>query len=1117
MGDYFYDYNNKPEENKEFRANAGMYDYSNKGNYETASNLNTKKEEKNSSENIYSLKDDKYENVRESNYKSTNRGFEKKKKSKNFLCVLCKKYVKFSLNHRIFIFLSIIIGYLCLILVGFSFYHSMFEENDLELFNNMVKKIKILDHFKLNVKKTGDVLNQSNDEMGKNIKNFFKFYKKEKAATLLFYMDNEEFNNKILDYNILKDIYFLLEYFKQIKLKNNKKWGDICKSFDIPFNDTKCFVLGLFSISELQNFDYKFLNNFNDYFNTLFREDEDSIKKFFSNEVNFLPHFLYYPHIFNDGTNKLRDIISSIYENLQALLFVFNFDDNADELLLDEWYKELNLYVNLINEKKIKSITITNPDGTEFTHLLNYSKGWKLAVINDKILEENEISSFIIGIKSNYLFIIFSLLFIIFYIRNVSNKLKYKEKFFLIMSIIHLSLFSFFSSFLFNLIFKISVLRIFLLNYFVLFFLSFLFCCVNFFFYNKCLIACSRKILYKLKNQEYDSNEKVDMSKYYISATLESLYFVGKIILVLIVIYMIGLTCTYKIIQKFSLNSLFSIITLFFFYTFFFNNLFAHLCYKNNKTFSQLNFELHEYIVELSKKISNNEDTDIIKDKLDESEIQNISSYNILNILKNFNNLYKTDKKICDYNDKNMEKNDEEENCAENKIELQQNAKYTNEANGVIKKESPHNYYKKAFLLSIILLFLFFIAVLLYLFINNKTKIVIYRYISKGSMARTFMENFEKKAGYIIEPGYLVLPPSSDFDYENEENIENIINLIENLKNKGFINDPIISWVSAYKLTKNDCLNISPFNDHYILHDYKDSCNDFVTQNNNEENYLKQLKEVFCYEELPCDNFYQIIYQWMHYKEDDSYENYLFQIKTHYQNKISELLPQFHTVTPHLFYDNYIKMDKDYSINSSRIGFMFHNYASNYEKNLENIIQIKKIIKNSNIKNVYFYSESYVLYNQAMKFLQEYKVELISYVCIFFILLYLFNLIGVLIIFQFWLCNNLSVIYFTYFFPINTDIITFIFLKITTVISLSHYLYSTLFFNEVKNKQNNIINSIKESSPYLLFLALYLISFSITDYTSNVLRLLILSHIFWFILYYFTIFSLYKIYIKNEL
>ncbi|CRG94654.1 conserved Plasmodium protein, unknown function [Plasmodium gallinaceum] len=1116
MDDYSYDYNNKHKENNEFITNDGTYDYSNRKNYENINNLNDEEEKKNSKENIYLLKGDKYENVKESNYKSVESS-EKKKKSENFLYVLCKKYVMFSLYRRSHIFLSIIIGYLCFILIGFSFYYSMFEKNDFKLFNNFAKQIKILDYFKLNIKQTGDILNQSSNEIGKNTKNFFKYYKKEKAATLLFYIDDKEFDNKILDYDILKDIFFLLEYFKQIKLKNNKKWKDICKNFDIPFSNTKCFVLGLFSISELQDDNYESLNNFNDYFNNLIEKNEGSIKIFFSNAVNFLPHFLYYPHTFSKEKKSLNDVVSDIHENLQSLIFVFNFDDHADESLLNEWYKALNFYVKLINEKNFKNITIINPDCTKFTHSLNYNKGLKIAVINDQILEENENTSLIIGIKSNYLFILFSMLFIILYVRKVSNKLKYKEKFFLIISVFHLSLFSFFSSFLFNLIFRISILRIFLLNYFVLYFLSFLFCCVNFFFYNKCLVACSKKILFKLKNQEYDNNEKIDMSKYYISATSKSLYFVGKIVIFLIIIYAIGLTCTYTVIQKFSLNSLFSLIALFFFYTFFFNNVFAFLCYKNNKTFSQINFELNEYIVELSKKININEDNDILKNDLDKNDIQNIHSYNIFNMIRNFSNLYKNDRKIGDYSDKNKEKNDQDEICLEDKMELQQNINYINNKYGESKKKSLYNPYKKVFLLPVMFLFLFFLAFLLYIFINNKTKIIIYSYISKGSMAKIFLENFEKKAGYIIEPGYLVLPSSSDFNYEKEENIEKIIKLIENLKDEEFINDPIISWVSAFKIIKNDCLNIYPFNDHYLLEDHRNDCNNFVSQNYNEKLYLNQLKDIFCNDELACNNFYQIIYQWINYKVDNYYESYLFQIRTRYQNKINELLPQFHTITPHLFHDNYIKMDKEYNINSSRIGFIFHNYASNYEKNFKNISKIKNILKNSNIKNVYFYSESYVLYNQAMNFFKEYQSELISYFCIFFILLYLFNLIGVLIIFQFWICNNLSLIYFIYFFPINTDTLTFIFLKITTVISISHYLYSTLFFNDVKNKRNNIIISIKESSPYLLFLALYLISFSIEDYVSNVLRLLILSHILWFLLYYFTIYCLHKIYIKSDL
>lgn len=165
-------------------------------------------------------------------------------------------------------------------------------------------------------------------------------------------------------------------------------------------------------------------------------------------------------------------------------------------------------------------------------------------------------------------------------------------------------------------------------------------------------------------------------------------------------------------------------------------------------------------------------------------------------------------------------------------------------------------------------------------------------------------------------------------------------------------------------------------------------------------------------------------------------------------------------------------MDENYNILNSRIGSIFHNYPSSYNKNIETIEKINNVIKNSNIENIYFYSETYVLYQQAMKFLKEFKFMFFFYIFIYIISIYIFNKMGVPIIFPFLLFNSLSMLYFTYFFSINTDAITIILLKITTAISLSNYLYSTLYFNKTKNGTLHFDNTIKKSLPYLLFLIL---------------------------------------------
>ncbi|SCO94114.1 conserved Plasmodium protein, unknown function [Plasmodium malariae] len=1117
----------------------------------------------------------------------------KKKSRKNILRVICKKYVKLTMDKPWCIILSMIIGSLIFMIISISFCNSLFADvnnSAFVLFKSFLNKIKGVEYFKINVIKTSDTLVQSNNEIGKNVDHFFKFYKKEKTATLLFYLDDKEECENILNYSSLKDIFFLLEYFKQINHENNiedknghkiedknenkKTWKNMCKKFDIPFNGTKCFVLGLYTVAELQNGQYDLVNNWNDYFNNLLRENDKSVKTFFSREIILLPTFLYYPHnTFKKSRNKLEDVLSDISESVKAYLFVYNFDENADDVLLNEWYRTLNRYVELINEKKITHLVINNPDGTNFTHQLNKKRNWHISVMNEKILEENETESFIVGIKTNYIFVILSFLFIIFYINYYisSSTLKFKGKIVLLLSMYILTLFSFCSSFFFSLLFQISVLRFYLINYYVLFFLSFLYLCITVFYYNKCVAACSKKMAQKLEKKkayrssgsnsssngsnsssngnnsscngsnsscngsnsssngsnsssnsgsnncsDHSRNDLADMSKEHIHATYKSLYFVGKISMVLIAIYLVGFTCSYTIVKKFCICSIFAIISLFLFYASFFNNIFSLLLYKNKKTIFRLSNESHEHIIELSKG-EKNVDIGAAQIKVQNNHNRNNNKCNT------FCNGILVTGEMCDIN-MNKEKgcinvnecSDEKRvykdqtndfNCCNCKSETEQKAEKLR------KKESKNaKSYKKGFTFLVLLFLLLFLALFLCIFITNKTKYDIYTYMSKYSKLRTFVENFEKKAGYVVEPAYLVLPSSYEYDYEKEENMDNIIKLIEFLKKEGYINDPIMSWVHAFKLIKNDCINTFPFDNIYDLEEHMNDCNNFIPQYEHKLLHLEKLKEIFCISEgVICHNFYDIIYEWLTMKEDGVYNSNIFTIKTDYHNNINTILPQIHTITPHLFYENYVKMDEKHNITSSRIGFMLHNYTSNYDKNVENFTKIKNIIKKSGIKNAYFYSETYVLFNQAMEFQHEYKFMLILYFFIYLIALYIFSINAIVMIFQFWLYNNLSVVYFMHFFSVNTDAITIILMKIGAIISLSHYLFSTLYFKAVLDKKMNLTRSVKESLPYFLFLVLYLITFSMRDYISNVLRILLFSHIIWFLLYYFTILCIHKI------
>ncbi|SBS88852.1 conserved Plasmodium protein, unknown function [Plasmodium malariae] len=835
----------------------------------------------------------------------------KKKSRKNILRVICKKYVKLTMDKPWCIILSMIIGSLIFMIISISFCNSLFADvnnSAFVLFKSFLNKIKGVEYFKINVIKTSDTLVQSNNEIGKNVDHFFKFYKKEKTATLLFYLDDKEECENILNYSSLKDIFFLLEYFKQINHENNiedknghkiedknenkKTWKNMCKKFDIPFNGTKCFVLGLYTVAELQNGQYDLVNNWNDYFNNLLRENDKSVKTFFSREIILLPTFLYYPHnTFKKSRNKLEDVLSDISESVKAYLFVYNFDENADDVLLNEWYRTLNRYVELINEKKITHLVINNPDGTNFTHQLNKKRNWHISVMNEKILEENETESFIVGIKTNYIFLEKKKAYRSSGSNSSSNGSNSSSN-------------------------------------------------GNNSSCNGSNSSCngsnsssngSNSSSNSGSNNcsDHSRNDLADMSKEHIHATYKSLYFVGKISM-------------------------------------------------NKKTIFRLSNESHEHIIELSKG-EKNVDIGAAQIKVQNNHNRNNNKCNT------FCNGILVTGEMCDIN-MNKEKgcinvnecSDEKRvykdqtndfNCCNCKSETEQKAEKLR------KKESKNaKSYKKGFTFLVLLFLLLFLALFLCIFITNKTKYDIYTYMSKYSKLRTFVENFEKKAGYVVEPAYLVLPSSYEYDYEKEENMDNIIKLIEFLKKEGYINDPIMSWVHAFKLIKNDCINTFPFDNIYDLEEHMNDCNNFIPQYEHKLLHLEKLKEIFCISEgVICHNFYDIIYEWLTMKEDGVYNSNIFTIKTDYHNNINTILPQIHTITPHLFYENYVKMDEKHNITSSRIGFMLHNYTSNYDKNVENFTKIKNIIKKSGIKNAYFYSETYVLFNQAMEFQHEYK------------------------------------------------------------------------------------------------------------------------------------------------
>ncbi|ANQ09926.1 putative membrane protein [Plasmodium coatneyi] len=1039
-----------------------------------------------------------------------------KKKKKPFLHELCKNYVKLTLHRPCCIVLSVIIGLLIVTLMSISFYMNIFSEaeNRSEVVGSIMRKINGEKFTKMNVAKASDVVIHTSDNIGNKVEHFFNFYKKEKTATLLFYLNKEE-DKTILQYDTLKDIFFLVQFFKQMNTGNKKNWSEMCKRFDVPMMESKCFVLGLFTISELQDIEYDTTLNWEEYFDDLLKKDERSLGRFFYNALIFLPNFLYQPHKFDMQRTQIKDITSDMSKNVEALLFVFTFDEGTDDSSVNEWYSLLNMHVKLINAGEKEFVTIENLDGSNYIHEIKQDRNWSMAVVNEKVLEDNEQSSISVGFKSNYVFAILSFLFMVIYISSIPlDGLKNNGQdetagdrkgrmFLLILSVYALTFFSFFSTFFINLVFQINVLRIYLLNFFPLFFLSFLFCCVNIFYRNKCVVGPSKMIMRRMRSAKISKNESVDMTKYYLRASYKSLYFVCKITLIILAVYMVGFASTYRIVNVFSVNSVFAIVCLFLYYAAFFNNMFGLLFYRERHLLfspsqslplaksvcSSSGGQSDEHVIAFSEAAPN------------EVVIQNgcISSCNSPpggnNTCQNAH---------CSCEGTNLKKHHRKSCIHPNGKEDSKKASY---------RKGP----KKGVVFLVVLFSLLLLGLFLSFLINNeKIHLDVYHYMTKESPLRRFIQNFEKRAGFVIEPAYLVFPSSDEFDYADEENAHMIIKLVNEMKEEGCIHEPIVSWVHAFELLKNDCRNVDSFSNQFDLNRYKKLCHDIVPLRESKEHHLNKLKEIFFKEEeKTCDSFYQIVYEWMHHKEEESYDNQFFKIKTFYGGKIDQVLPQHYNIRPHSFYGDYVKMDDPHSISTSRIGFVLHNYASNQERNMENINRIENIIKRSNLKNVYFYSETYVLYNQATRFISECKVVLIFYFLIYLFSLYLFNTMGVVMIFQFWLCYNLSVLYFMHSFGINTDAITIILLKMGAVISLSHYLYQTLFFKSTMLDRKNYSNSMRQSYPYLMFLVLYLISFTLEDYASNVLRLLILNHVVWFFLYSITIFYVHKMYLNR--
>ncbi|CAA9989691.1 hypothetical membrane protein, conserved in Plasmodium species [Plasmodium knowlesi strain H] len=1045
-----------------------------------------------------------------------------KEKKRPFLHEVCKNYVMLTFHRRCYIVLSVIIGFLIVTLMSISFYMNIFSEveNRPQNLGAIFRKINEEKFTKMNVAKASDVVIHTSDSIGNEVEHFFNFYKKEKTATLLFYLDKEQ-DKTILQYDTLKDIFFLVQFFKQMNTGNKKNWSEMCKSFDVPMMESKCFVLGLFTISELQDIDYDTTPNWKEYFDDLLEKDERSLSRFFYNALIFLPHFLYQPHKFDIQRTKIKDIISDMSKNVEALLFVFNFDEGIDDSSLNEWYRLLNMHVKLINERKKEFLTIQNLDGSTYVHEINEDRNWSMAVVNEKVLEDNEQSSINVGFKSNYVFAILSFLFLIIYVcsipsdtlknngQNEGTRARTGRMFCLILSVYILTFFSFFSTFFIYLVFQINVLRIYLLNFFPLFFLSFLFCCVNIFFRNKCVVGPSKMIMRRMRSAKNSKIESVDMTKYYLRASYKSLYFVCKITLIILAVYLVGFACTYRIVNVFSVNSVFAVVCLFLYYAVFFNNMFGFLFYRDR------------YLL-LSPPDSLPRSKSVGTSSGDQPNQPNLSDQHVIAFSEVAPSSELLQNNCTSNGNLSREGNNTSLNvrCScESAGGKKHHIKSCISPNGREdrKKASSRKGPKKGFLFLVVLLSLLLLGLFLSFLINRqRIHLDVYHYMTKESPLRRFIQNFENRAGFVIEPAYLVLPPSEDFDYADEENANMIIKLVNEMKEQGFIHEPIVSWVHAFELLKNDCRNVDSFSNQFDLHRYRKLCNDITPMRENKELHLNKLKEIFFKdEEKTCDSFYQIVYEWMNHKEDGAYDNQFFTIRTLYGGGIDQVLPQYYNIRPHSFYGDFVKMDSPHKISSSRIGFVLHNHASNEAKNMENMNRIENIIKRSNLKNVYFYSESYVLYKQATGFMLECKVVLIFYFFIYLFSLYLFNTMGVVMIFQFWFCYNLSVLYFMHSFGVNTDAITIILFKMGAVISLSHYLYQTLFFNSIMLDRNNYSNSMRQSYPYLIFLVLYLISFTLEDYASNVLRLLILNHVVWFFLYSITIFYVHKMYVNR--
>lgn len=1039
-----------------------------------------------------------------------------------------RKYAIFLLENSWLMFLFAFIG---LVNISFIFYTGYITELTMYRqpnygFGEASQRYYTENSF-LNLKTMDTLLNESSMSIGKNRKHFYESFGKDKNAALLVYIDRDfsklkgkEFISKFS----LRDIFYLLYNFQTMKISNGLSWKDICQMYNLPMLGRSCLIGGFFNTNYIMHAsslpELTLDNNPAEVFEFMWNKNSGDLKRFFKNEIDYIPNMFYYPHNLShdmiyknvehtgnsSGLQKPFNKVSTIdyiMDHAEALLFVFPFDKSVNDTILKEWNDRLNEVVEIHNAWTHKTDILQDIFKQPVTPI-NLNSYWKLAVFNDQTIAENEIMMTEANVRASVWFAILSVFCLFLIIVCTSLKIEYYRKLLCVVAV--LFFYCCVSEFTLSMyiITRTTFLRMYLTQVLFVYFLCVFIYFVNRFYYIQCKdkcehflstvgFQCEQKEANKTDNRRIWYIVKEDcFYEFYVEAFSKSLLFVYKMLFSLFVFCVLGFVTRHTLIRNYLFGLTVHLVIIIIVYTFFFNSIFYLIYYKNNPEFDSIKNSWKS-----EEKVNQGDDEENQVNK--NTHVQIDSGYNT----HSTNWARDSSRNAQDLDILNGAKPFVIDN--EN-VETKENNKTIVEPT----KKRLINY-----LLDLvgIVLFCFMYFGCIYLFFSSmyKPQINMMSYFSKSSKQYNFVTTLEETAGYIAEPLYLVLPSIKKYNYAIKENRQKIVQLVNELKKEQLVHEPIYSWIHLYELYRNECDALGEFEETFNLLNYKKYCKKLNSNNDNDKKNVNILAETFCEDRKPCESFADLIKEWIYPPDDE--EDLIYSPKVFQLNKgktvthIDQLFPFYHAIPSHLFYDNkHINMSKTKEITSTRISLMFHNYIRNTQQNIKNVKKIQEILQKYNIEGAYFFSETFAFYNQALVFPKEFAWEAINNMIFLVISYIIFIKLNFLYFFFFWLCSHLSLLLLIYWFPINTDILFFIFFKTISMISIGHYIYTALVFKNIHKKNEKYVPMLKVSLPCFLFFLSVLTIYSDDSYFNRLQFGMVLNHLVWYMISHFVLF-----------